>query len=245
MTKPGAVVSHLVCDLTLRHRLCDPYPQITSYRATFRLCLDAGLEAEVGSAGIVVLPRWDQATFEALDDQTWDLAAFGRLLGRGYYEILTELRGEDPRAGRGAGTATMPGVVLVDQVGVDVSWRGLQLGLVGTGLALRALRRDAAFAVLYPMQPGLGAHAERNASRHSLTRYWGRLGFTHRYEGYLVLDLTGNDLDAGLGELTRTSRRLAPTHLDAARVGTVRVADSRPGQAGRTGQDAPRTIALG
>lgn len=210
-------MGQLVCDLTLRHRLRDPHPQIASCRAVFRLCLDAGRETEVGSAGIVVLPRWDQATFEALDDQTWDLAAFGRLLRRGYYEILTELGGQDPRAGRDTGTTTTPGVVLVDQVRVDVSWRGLRLGLVGTGLALRALRRDAAFAVLYPMQPGLRAHAERSASRRSLTRYWGRIGFTHRYEEYLVLDLTGSDLDVGLDELTRNSSQLAPAHLDAVR----------------------------
>lgn len=222
MTRPGTVVSQLVCDLTLRHHLCDPYPQIANYRAAFRLCLDAGREAEVGSAGLVLLPRWDRATFEALDDQTWDLAAFGRLLGRGYYEILTELGGEDPRVGRGTGTATTPGVVLVDQVCVDVSWRGLRLGLMGTGLALRALRRDAAFAVLYPMQPGLGAHAERSESRRSLSRYWGRIGFTHRYEEYLVLDLAGNDLDAGLDELTRDSCRLGQVRRDALRTIALR-----------------------
>jgi hypothetical protein len=239
-------VSQLICDLTLRRGLLDPYPQIVCYRATFRLILRipgstldlqgadgihlgdfcppdlrilqrlapvvvepraTGVvhEIQVGSASIVVLPSWDQATFEALDDQSWGLAAFGHLLRHGYYEILSELRGADPRDSRASGPRLEPSVVLVDQVRVERPWRGLQLGLVGTGLALRELRRDCAFAVLYPMQPELATHTERTASRRRLTRYWSRLGFTHPQEHHLVLDLTTTDLDTRLDLLTGTA----------------------------------------
>ena len=53
------------------------------------------------------------------------------------------------------------------------------------------------------MQPRLSADADRLASRRSLSRYWARIGFTHRYEEHLVLDLAGEDLDAGLDALAR------------------------------------------
>lgn len=193
-------VDRLVCDLALRRGLHDPHPQVAAYQAAFRVRPEGGDEITVGSAALVVLPRWDAATFDALDDLSWDLAAFARLLRRGYYEILTELRGEDPRE---SAAPTAAGVVLVDRVCVDPAWRGLRLGLLGTGLALRELRRGAAFALLYPMQPGLGADAERSASRRNLTRYWSELGFTRGYEQHLVLDLATDDLDDGLERLAR------------------------------------------
>jgi hypothetical protein len=242
-TGQAMAVSQLICDLTLRRGLLDPYPQIVCYRATFRLILRTpgsvpdlrgpggshpgdfcppdlrvlqrlapavavpraagGVhEVQVGSASIVVLPSWDQATFEALDDQSWDLAAFGHLLRHGYYEILSELRGADPRDSTAPGPKFEPSVVLVDQVCVERPWRGLRLGLIGTGLALRELRRECAFAVLFPMQPGLATHSERKGSRRRLTRYWSRLGFTHPHEYHLVLDLTTSDLDTRLDLLT-------------------------------------------
>jgi hypothetical protein len=238
--------NHLLCDLTLRRSLHDPYPQIVCYQAAFtvvcrhhgstaseaegsspgRYCpqdihvlhqlarataaprpADPPHEIQVGSASIVVLPTWDQATFDALDDQSWELAAFSHLLRSGYYEILAELRGRDPRADPAAVASVDPSVVLVDQAIIEPPWRGLRLGLIGTGLALRELRRRAAFAVLYPMQPWLLTNTERTASHQHLTRYWSELGFTHRHEDHLVLDLSSGDLDAGLSRLTKATSR--------------------------------------
>ena len=159
-------------------------------------------EIQVGGASFVVLPDWNQATFDALDDQSWDLSAFGHLLRERYDDILGELQGQDPGSRSAQGPPHRASVVLVDQVGVESAWRGLGLGLIGTGLALRALGPGCAFAALYPMRPGLGSAAERIASRRQLTRHWSRLGFTHPYDNYLVLDLGTSDLDTAVARLT-------------------------------------------
>lgn len=217
------LVSRLVCDLTMRLRAEDEYPEITHVRAMYgveywaedlddgtvsqadarllrRLTVagqsttenDGRVDVPIGSAEFVVVPFWDgPGAFEALDDDSADLASVGEALLLHFDELMENIEGFDP------------GVVIVDQVRVDPVWRGLGLGLVGTGLAIRELGRGASVAVLYPMEPGAKGDDERAASRARLSRYWSRLGFEPWTHDTMVLDLGARLFEKRLTALTR------------------------------------------
>ena len=100
-----------------------------------------------------------------------------------------------------------PGVVIVDQVHVLPAWRGLRLGLIGTGLTLRELGRGSSVAVLFPMEPGTQGEEQRSASRERLTKYWGRLGFEPWTDEVMALSLIHTTFEEHLDRLCRPRKR--------------------------------------
>jgi GNAT superfamily N-acetyltransferase len=217
------LVSQVACDLATRLRTDDDSPELTHYRGIYKVRywledLDDGtvspddarilahitaasegvteddglVEIPVGSADLVVIPFWNGApAFQALDDVSQDLTDLGEALLLHFDQLREDIESFEP------------GVVIVDKVRIDPAWRGLGLGLIGTGLAIRELSRAMSVAVLYPMEPGTESDDERAASRQRLSRYWARLGFEPWIDDTMVLDLGARLFEKRLAALTR------------------------------------------
>lgn len=161
-----------------------------------RVDSDGLVEIRAGYATFTVVASWDGASsFEALDAESGDLAAVGEALLTGFEDLMDDLGGIDP------------GVVIVDQVHVLPAWRGLGLGLIGTGLTLRELGRGSSVAVLFPMEPGTEGEEQRSASRERLTKYWGRLGFEPWADEVMALSLIHTTFEERLDRLCRPRKR--------------------------------------
>jgi hypothetical protein len=145
----------------------------------------------VGYAHLVMVDLYEYY-FESLDAREADLDYLAEQLFIGdslHPELEGELQGFDQSA------------VLVDSVAVDPAWRGLRMGLLGTGVVLKELSRGCRFAALDAIQPGLDRERDRQESHKRLQRYWGKLGFEHWRDRVLVLDLATTALPDALTDL--------------------------------------------
>ena len=140
----------------------------------------------------LVMADTDEDVFEALDAREADLAYLAEVLfadGEVHPELEDRLAGFEQHA------------VLVNHVAVEPAWRGLSLGLLGTGVALTELSRGCRFAALDAIRPGLDDEQERQRSHQPLTTYWAKLGFQPWQARVLFLDLATTALAEALASL--------------------------------------------
>jgi hypothetical protein len=103
-------------------------------------------------------------------------------------------------------------LIVVNEVHIAERWRGLRLGLIGTGLILQRLgHAPSSLAVLHAMEPGLDDDHERQIAHQRLTRYWGLLGFEPFRDQVMVLDLALITLDEAMQEMTQPQTATAAT----------------------------------
>jgi hypothetical protein len=222
------LVSRAMCDLSTRLRVDDGNPEgATHHRATYLVQFwlddledgslspadarllqrlieatpdaaqdDGMIEFQVGHADFTVVANWNGfPAFEALDAVSADLSEVGQALLTGFDDLMDDLGG------------ISGGVVIVDQVHVAPAWRGLRMGLIGTGLAVRELGRGSSVAVLYPMEPGTREEEARVASRARLTKYWAQLGFEPWMDDVMALSLVHITFEKRLARLCRPHRQ--------------------------------------
>lgn len=132
--------------------------------------------------------------WEAFDSRSADAATIGEtVLNADRNDLLPELENLTPYS-------AITDLIVVNEVHIAEPWRGLRLGLLGTGQLLRHLSQSS-LAVLQAMEPGLLDEQERARSHDRLTGYWGLLGFELFRNQIMVLDLCKTTIDQAMDAL--------------------------------------------
>jgi hypothetical protein len=175
------------------------------------ICDDAGQpETHVGDIHVVIVDIDETSDpFDLLDGESSDLGHIaGVLFEPGSGELDPDLDEQLEVFGSR--------VLILDTVRLTWEWRGLGLGVLLAGSAIKKLSAGARFAACYPAPldddpdpPGerspAGSAARRKAID-ALGRTWGKLGFEHFRDGVHVLDLGLVTFEENLRDLRETAQ---------------------------------------
>lgn len=197
-------------------------------------------ETHVGDIQIVIVDIDETGDpFDLLDGESGDLGHIAGVLFRpGSGELDPDLDEQlEVFGGR---------VLILDTVRLAREWRGLGLGVLLAGTAIKKLSADARFAACYPAplddnpDPAQDETPDGSAARRkavaALGCTWARLGFEHFRDGVHVLDFGAVTFEEKLGDLHETSQRFRPLRLSRTKPGRPgRGAARQPLQRVRTG----------
>jgi len=164
------------------------------------------VEAHVGDMNIVIVDIYDtHDPFGLLDGEEADLGLIAEVIfdagnGRLAPDLDERLQ---PLGSR---------ILILNSVRLTPEWRGLGLGVLLTGTAIKKLSSGVRAAVCYPapideLTSDELDDSERQLAIAALDRVWAKLGFEHLRDGIHVLDLNLVTLDEHLGQLRKSAER--------------------------------------